>query len=295
MFTDVARARRIERAEAQFTADIAGSIARRRPTVDVLAREIAGGVAVWAGPTSPMNKLIGVGFDGPLDEGVLADIEREFGRRGEPLRAEVATLADASVCGQLTRRGYVLAGFENVLGRSLDLTVLPKPAANVAVTETGAADREWLDTVVTGFMQPDPVSPGAAPEEYPRDVLETAMADMAETAGFHRYLGYLDGQVAGGASMRVFEGVAQLCGASTLRQHRRRGLQSAMLQARLGFAARYGCDIAVVTTQPGSKSQQNVQRQGFALLYARAVLVKSFDPNLVGSRLNTTRPAGRSS
>jgi hypothetical protein len=33
-------------------------------------------------------------------------------------------------------------------------------------------------------------------------------------------------------------------------------------------------DIAVVTTQPGSKSQQSVQRQGFDLLYARAVQAK---------------------
>ena len=31
---------------------------------------------------------------------------------------------------------------------------------------------------------------------------------------------------------------------------------------------------AVITTQPGSKSQQNAQRQGFDLLYTRAVLVK---------------------
>ena len=31
---------------------------------------------------------------------------------------------------------------------------------------------------------------------------------------------------------------------------------------------------AVVTTQPGSKSQQNVQRRGFHLLYTRAILVK---------------------
>jgi hypothetical protein len=29
-----------------------------------------------------------------------------------------------------------------------------------------------------------------------------------------------------------------------------------------------------VTTMPGSKSQQNVQRAGFELLYARAILVK---------------------
>jgi hypothetical protein len=32
--------------------------------------------------------------------------------------------------------------------------------------------------------------------------------------------------------------------------------------------------VAVITTQPGSKSQQNAHRQGFALLYARAMLVK---------------------
>jgi len=47
-----------------------------------------------------------------------------------------------------------------------------------------------------------------------------------------------------------------------------------LLSARLADAAVGGCDIAVVTTAPGSKSQQNVHRQGFHLLYTRAVLVK---------------------
>jgi len=65
------------------------------------------------------------------------------------------------------------------------------------------------------------------------------------------------------AEMRLCYGVAQLCGAATLPAHRRRGVQSALLASRLHDAARQGCDIAVVTTQPGSKSQQNVQRQGF--------------------------------
>jgi hypothetical protein len=32
--------------------------------------------------------------------------------------------------------------------------------------------------------------------------------------------------------------------------------------------------VAVVTTQPASRSQQNVQRRGFDLLYTRAILVK---------------------
>jgi len=41
------------------------------------------------------------------------------------------------------------------------------------------------------------------------------------------------------------------------------------------MAARAGCDLAVITTAPGSKSQANVMRTGFALLYARAILVKA--------------------
>jgi ribosomal protein S18 acetylase RimI-like enzyme len=94
------------------------------------------------------------------------------------------------------------------------------------------------------------------------------------TVGVRRYDARLDGVLAGGASFRTAEGVAQLTGAATAPAHRRRGIQTALLSARLADATVAGCDIAVVTTQPGSRSQQNVQRQGFDLLYTRAVLVK---------------------
>jgi hypothetical protein len=47
-----------------------------------------------------------------------------------------------------------------------------------------------------------------------------------------------------------------------------------LLSARLAAATAAGCDIAVVTTLPASKSQRNVQRQGFDLLYTRATLVR---------------------
>lgn len=83
-----------------------------------------------------------------------------------------------------------------------------------------------------------------------------------------------DGVIAGGASFRVAEGVAQLTGAATAPAHRRLGVQTALLSARLADAAGAGCDVAVITTQPGSKSQQNAQRRGFDLLYTRAILVK---------------------
>ena len=88
--------------------------------------------------------------------------------------------------------------------------------------------------------------------------------------------GLVTPQLVGAASMRLSNGIAQLCGAATLPNQRRRGVQTALLLRRLSDAARNGCDIAIVTTQPGSKSQENVQRQGFSLLYARALLVRSW-------------------
>ena len=89
------------------------------------------------------------------------------------------------------------------------------------------------------------------------------------------YLARRDGAIAGGGSIRISDGLAQLSGAATLPAHRRRGVQSALLRARLLDAARHGCDLAVVTTEPASKSQQNVQRAGFSLLYSRAVLMRA--------------------
>jgi GNAT superfamily N-acetyltransferase len=89
-----------------------------------------------------------------------------------------------------------------------------------------------------------------------------------------RYVARCDWVLAGGASFRIVEGVGQLLGAATAPAYRRQGIHTALLSARLADAAAGGCDIAVVTTQPGSKSQENMQRRGFDLLYTRAVLVK---------------------
>jgi len=75
-----------------------------------------------------------------------------------------------------------------------------------------------------------------------------------------------------------------MCGAATLPAYRRRGVQSALLASRLALARELGCDLAVVTTQPGSKSQGNVQRLGFELAYSRAILVREPECD-AGSRI----------
>jgi ribosomal protein S18 acetylase RimI-like enzyme len=275
MFADLALARRIDEAEASLSSDIAGLIVGRGSVPGAFSQEFAGGVAVCTGPTSPVTKIIGAGFDGVPDEGAFDDVEAKYFRLRASVRAEVATLADPAFVRRLTERGYILNGFENVLALPIEPVMRSDthvPAG--AAIERASDQRAFMDVLIDGFESPDTGVVSAPGEQFPRDVLERTFEDMAAARGFIRYVAVLDGEVAAGGSMRLFEGVAQLCGAATRPRFRRRGLQTAMLHARLREAAAAGCDLAVVTTEPGSKSQQNVQRAGFSLLYSRAVLIK---------------------
>ena len=275
LFADTDLASQIERAECQLLSDCAQSVSSRHPDADVFAVEIGGGIATFTGVGSPFNKVAGLGFDGPLDGARLAEVEREFDQRSVALQVEVATLAEPSIGEQLTRRGYELKGYENVLGRRLKAAPTELPDG-VEISRCEASDfSTWLDVVVEGFSTPDTQGLPSHEVPPPRSVLDRMIGDMVAAEGFSLYLASRNGEPAGGGTLRINDKVAQLCGAATVPQHRRRGIQSALLAARLEDAARAGCEVAVVTTQPGSKSQENVQRQQFQLLYSRAMLVRA--------------------
>ena len=273
-FASTDLAERIERAESELILSGGKAVRRRNPEGGVLTIPIAGGIAAWAERGSPLTKIVGLGFAGVPGDGELDAVERAFDERSTPVRVELASLADPEIASRLARRGYFFVGFENVLGLPLKDRQPSALPAGIEVAESGAAElSEWLDAVVTGFAHPDDQGV-PSDEEFPREVLERVMGDLASASGFSRYLARRGGEIAGGASLRMEGGVAQLCGAATLPAHRRQGVQTALLLSRLDLARDAGCDVAVVTTQPGSKSQENVQRQGFQLLYTRAVLIR---------------------
>lgn len=275
VFTTASLAARIERAEASLIAEGARAAARRVDSGQLFAWELNGGVVAYVEPGAPFNKVAGLGFDGIPDETALGEIEARFAARHAPLQFEISTLADPALARLLTRRGYALVGYENVLGLPLSPAPRFDPVPGVEVARAEEAESTiWLDTVAEGFMHPDVFDGPPSHETIPRDVLDRVFGDTIAAAGFARYLARRGGAVAGGASLRLHDGIAQLAGAATVPAHRRAGVQTALLRHRLADAARRGCDLAVVTTQPGSKSQQNAHRAGFALLYARALLVR---------------------
>jgi ribosomal protein S18 acetylase RimI-like enzyme len=269
LFCDPALAARIEREESSLMAEAASAHGHG----GAFAMPLAGGFATFAGHGSPFNKVAGLGFGGIPDPGAYAEIERAFGERRAPVQVELSALADAAIAAMLTERGYTLAGFENVLGLALDgpPDVVAPPGVQVRPSGDDELDA-WLDVVADASLHAD-TDGVPSHETFSLEAIKDADRDFAG-AGVIRYSAVHDGELAGGASFRIAGGIAQMTGAATAPAHRRHGIQTALLTARLADAAAAGCDVAVVTTQPGSKSQQNVQRRGFDLLYARAILVK---------------------
>jgi ketosteroid isomerase-like protein/GNAT superfamily N-acetyltransferase len=272
LFCDTDLAGRIERVEVQLIAQSSEAACRRTGLAGFVI-PVAGGVASFAGEGSPYNKVAGLGFGGVPDPAALDEIEQAFAAYGSPVQVELAHLADPAISAMLAGRGYQLESFENVLGRALTGASERVMPPGVEVRPSGEEEFEtWLDVVAEGSVHPD--TQGVPwHEEFSREAIIGAERDSA-AAGDTRYAALRDGVIVGGATMRLSEGVAQLTGAATVPAHRRRGVQTALLSARLADAAAAGCDVAVIITQPGSKSQQNAQRQGFDLLYTRAVLVK---------------------
>ena len=273
MFADITLAARIDRAEGRLVAQMAAE-ARSNSRGGAVILPISGGVSVFAGPRSPMNKVIGIGFDLELDLHALQQIEDRWRERGEPVRVELSTLTDPAIAGELSDRGYRLRGFENVLARRL--RDLPDPAVfhDISVDLVGQDDDSaWFEVAVDSFANMDGTG-SVADDPLSREELARSLADLLGGMAYNRYLARIDGLPVGEAALHVDDRLALLAGSGTLPAYRGRGVQKALVQRRLHDARNAGCEFAVVVTAPGSRSQDNVMRRGFELLYSRAILIR---------------------
>ncbi len=239
---------------------------------------IGRGAAVYCGPGAPMTKVIGVALGEPLLDADIDAIEQAFLPFGECPGLEIASLGDHASVRRLEARGYRLQRIELVLGCDIE-ALLPQVLPDGIRVTTGP-EEEWARIAVEGFAAAETVTGRDAPaEQYDAAALEQVVRQFGGVTSIVRYVAFLHGEAAGSASARVDEGIYQLCGAATLPRHRRQGIQSALLSGRLEAACAAGCDLAVVTVEPGSRSQANVQRRGFVPLYSRLVMAREVLPS----------------
>ena len=155
MFCDAALAERIERADVQLVTE-AGRAAHRRNHGRGFVTPLAGGVASFAEPGSPFNKVAGLGFAGVPDAADLDEIERAFAACDAPVQVELPHLADPEIGALLTDRGYRLESFENVLGRALGDETERVTPPGIEVRRSGDEEFDaWLDVAADAVAHPD--------------------------------------------------------------------------------------------------------------------------------------------
>ena len=263
VLTDLALARRLDRAEGAANARFVEARARARPDLGAEWIEVSGTYAMFDGVGSPLTQTFGLGLFSPPTADDLTTLETFFRDRGAEVFHEVSPLADAAHLALLAERGYRPVELTTVLHRPVLLAghETPAPADVVARRIAPGEEARWAE--VAGAAWGSESEPLGA---FSRDFGLVS----AHARGASCFLAEIGGEIVGTGVVALHGGVALLAGASTLPAWRRRGAQGALLRARLAHAAAEGCDLAMMGAAPGSGSQANAARAGFRVAYTRA-------------------------
>ncbi|HJV21969.1 MAG TPA: GNAT family N-acetyltransferase [Holophagaceae bacterium] len=251
MSTDfIPQARRLERAQAlqNDRFNLAGG-GRSLP--------IGGGFAHFRGEGHPLNQALGL--IEPISEPALAEVEAFL---GSPTVLELSPAADPELWPLLARRGYRLQMFQQLWVRPLGEDAGPVDPGQVRPAEVAEADI-YNRVVAGGFFERDDWRDFEPPFFTP--------LGLADAWGF---LAFVDGEPAGGGMLGVVDGVALLSGDGVIPRFRGRGLQKALIRARLAFARARGCDVACAGTAPSTPSQRAYEASGFRAAYPKVEMAR---------------------
>jgi GNAT superfamily N-acetyltransferase len=215
---------------------------------------------VFDGIDSPVTQTFGLGVCEELSAATLDTIERFFFDRGAPAQHEVSPLAGTAALDLLCARGYQPSEITNVLYRSVEEPATADPP-NIRVRMIGPEDGPlWAQVSARGWTNEHP--------EF-RETIQQLGAVAAARNGSACFLAELNGQPGAAGALSIHDGVALFGGSATIPAMRRRGLQAALLEARMRFAFEHGCDLAMMVAEAASNSQRNAERQGFRIAYTR--------------------------
>lgn len=263
IFSDRNLSQKLERAEASANAAFVEARAKMFPESGAEWIEVAGAYAMFDGIESPCTQTFGLGIFDEITSKELDQIEAFFKKHHAPVFHEVSPLVDASLMAILNERNYQPIELTSVmfqeLGDEKSQSLSINPNIKMRIIEAGE-EKLWARTSANGW---------ATEGEGLADFLFQFGQISAKTNGGFPFLAELDGKAISAGMLFIYDDIAILAGASTVPEGRRKGAQTALLAARLKFAASQGCKIATMGALPGSQSQRNAEKNGFRIAYTR--------------------------
>ena len=216
------------------------------------------------------NVSFGIGFG--MEETIVQrdlDAIEEFIRSQDGIthvQFELTPYCDPLLLAMLQERGYSLERFLAVWVLELESwQVEEKSSGNNAVVIKAAAEEdryEWAWTVAQGISKDGTVS---------EEAME-ATRTFLEVAGNHGFLLKENGESVAGGTLAIDGQLAELFLASTVKEHRGRGHQNRLIEERIRCAKAKGCTYITVTTEPNTVSARNMEKNGFRLIYNKAIV-----------------------
>lgn len=261
IFSDIDLSRKLERTEARSNASFVEARARIVPESGAEWTTIGGAFAMFDGIESPLTQTFGLSIFEEATADVLNEIEAFFKKHDAPVFHEVSPLVDASLIVLLNERGYQPLELSSVMFQPIEnrIALQTNPKIKTRVIETGEEEL-WAQTSANGW---------GAELEGLGDFMFSLGQISANCAGGFPFLAEIENVPTATGMLFIHDGVALLAGASTVPEGRRQGAQTALLEARLCFAAEQGCTLAMMGAAPGSQSQRNAEKNGFRLAYTR--------------------------
>ena len=260
ILSDIDLSCRLERAEGHASYRFAEARRKLSPGSGAEWMQLPGAYAVFDGADSPVTQAFGLGLFEPLHPETLDLVEKFFFDRGAPVLLEMSPFAGVSAAQLLCERGYFPVEISNVMARRVEVPPIRKNSSvKVRVTDPNEAEL-WNDVNTRGWSH-----------EHPE--LKQFLNDMgtinAAREGSVCFLAEWNRKAGAAGMLCLYDGIALFGGAATVPEMRRRGLQTALFEARMRYAAENGCDLAMVVVEPGSASQRNAERNGFQIAYTR--------------------------
>jgi GNAT superfamily N-acetyltransferase len=261
MFADATLSQRLERAEGYACVQYAEARRRLFPESGAEWSRIGGGDAVFDGVDSPVTQTFGLGLFEELTPAVLDRVEAFFKQHGAHVHHELSPFVGIPALDLLCTRNYRPIEVSSVMCRPVQPLLPDGSGSRITVRVIEPADVDvWADVSARGWSH-----------EHPElaDFLRGHGVIAAVREQSPAFLAEIDGVPGAAGVLCLHEGVALFGGSATVPEWRRRGLQSALLQARLRYAHDHGCDLAMMVALPGSNSQRNAERAGFRIAYTR--------------------------
>ena len=235
--------------------------ARYGTAFDTVAGLAAPTCAAWDYPL--FNRVIGAGILGPLDRRGIDVVVRHFtSKRRAPCVEVYPGITSPELIAALGEVGFTDSGhgFESHVletDRAIDLALPGIAVRRVAPAEYvrfGELVRDGFDMAGDGVLGPFFV-----------DLTVASLALLAANgAGF---IASADGEDAGTGQLVLTDRVAGCYSGSVLEKFRGRGIQKALIAARVGAGLARGKRIFTSQTDPDSPSGRNLHDVGFRTLY----------------------------